>query len=335
MEEVPAMRWMYAAIRDAVPVALQPGTHAAPEAGEAAFPHEAARGLKLTPPPGTAAGWPSLPCHQVLMVRHIFDRFIERHVWCVLPEVVGAVGSRRPDNLLVITGTPGIGKSAFGMYLLHRALNAGKTAVLVQQDPLEPTPTVTVFHDETVWRASSTDSVFAMTSDPNVVHVYDGVRPDTLSVNTILIAPPDRSLWRKVMKVHGTRLLQLPAFSLHELLQLQQLEPSISPEEVSERYALVGGNARLVMNGASQEDNRRLLGTKASEFKPSHLDTMSCRSADMWTDEALHYLAHYVVDRDTFGVTGMAFVSEEARHLCMARLNVRVESTETTEEMTP
>ncbi|RYE85268.1 MAG: hypothetical protein EOO65_00770 [Methanosarcinales archaeon] len=132
MDEVPALSWMYEAIRGATRVELEPVTDAAPDAEEKRFSHETAYGLKLAAPTDLAVKWPSMPDCDVLMVRHFYDRFVERHVWCVLSDEEGDVP--RPKNRLVITGTPGIGKSAFGMYLLHRALNAGKTVVFVRNE---------------------------------------------------------------------------------------------------------------------------------------------------------------------------------------------------------
>ncbi|RYE82569.1 MAG: hypothetical protein EOO65_05315 [Methanosarcinales archaeon] len=221
MEEDTALSWMYDAIRGASRVELKPVTNVAPDAGEAAFPHETAHGLRLPALPGEEVGWPSMLNRKVLMVRHFYDRFIEQHIWCVLPEVKGAAA--RPENLRVITGTPGIGKSAFGMYLLHRALKARKTVVLIHNVQSRAVPQITVFHDDMVWDAISIRDIKNLLRNPNVVFLYDGVEPLTLGYNTILITSPDESLWSKFMKVDGTELLQFPVYSLHELLQLQQL----------------------------------------------------------------------------------------------------------------
>ncbi|RYE85269.1 MAG: hypothetical protein EOO65_00775, partial [Methanosarcinales archaeon] len=66
-----------------------------------------------------------------------------------------------------------------------------------------------------------------MVLDPKVVYLYDGIRPTTQGYNTILITSPDNSLWTTFENA-GARLLFFPVFSLHELLQLQQLEPKYS-----------------------------------------------------------------------------------------------------------
>ncbi|RYE82076.1 MAG: hypothetical protein EOO65_05970, partial [Methanosarcinales archaeon] len=274
---------------------------------------ETAYGLKLTAPAQSVVKWPSMPKCDVLMVRHFYDRFIAEHVQCVLPDEEGA--DPQPQTQLVITGTPGIGKSAFGMYLLHRALNAGKTVVFVRNEQAVGVPHVTVFHDGAVWGALSIDHVNGLVLDRNVVYLYDGERPATLGYNTILITSPDKSLWTKFEKT-GARLRYFPVFSLHELLQLQQLQPSISPEEVCERYDLAGGSARLVMNKLSEKENFAALDERACGITPSVLMKLHASPRVLAKEEMVHHLIHYKVDREIFFITGVAFASEQVRRMC-------------------
>ncbi|RYE83146.1 MAG: hypothetical protein EOO65_04405, partial [Methanosarcinales archaeon] len=254
------MSWMCDAIRGATRVKLKPVADVAPDAGEAAFPHETAHGLKLAAPADVVFKWPSIPDCDVLMVRHFYDRFIAEHVQCVLPHEEGA--DPEAQTRLIITGTPGIGKSAFGMYVLHRALNVGKTVVFVRNEQAVGVPSVSVFHDGAVWQASSIDVLNALALDRNVVYLYDGIRPATLGYNTILIASPDKSLWTTFEKTDAS-LRFFPVFSLHELLQLQQLEPTYSQQQVIARYNLMGGSARLVMAEHTWESMFELLQGKA------------------------------------------------------------------------
>ncbi|RYE82330.1 MAG: hypothetical protein EOO65_05645, partial [Methanosarcinales archaeon] len=166
MTEDVELRWMYAAIRDATPVVLAPTSVERPKDEDTDA--DKVKGLQLTVPVEWTVKWPSIPKCDVLMVRHFYDRFIEQHVWCVLPKKEGAAA--RPENQLVITGTPGIGKSAFGMYLLHRALNVGKTAVFVRNAQSEGIPFITVFHGGAVWKASSVGGALGgLIDDPEVV----------------------------------------------------------------------------------------------------------------------------------------------------------------------
>jgi KaiC/GvpD/RAD55 family RecA-like ATPase len=63
------------------------------------------------------------------VVRALFQfvRFVRPHI---LGEFDRAKAVERKDKFAIL-GTPGVGKSAFGMFLLWKALCAGKTVVYV------------------------------------------------------------------------------------------------------------------------------------------------------------------------------------------------------------
>ncbi|RYE83213.1 MAG: hypothetical protein EOO65_04320, partial [Methanosarcinales archaeon] len=271
----------------------------------------------MTVPVEWTVKWPSIPKCDVLMVRQFYDRFIEQHVWCVLPKKEGAVA--RPENQLVITGTPGIGKSAFGMYLLHRALNAGKTAVFVRNAQSQGIPFITVFHGGAVWKASSVGGALGgLIDDPEVVLLYDGVRPDTIGYNTILITAPDPTLWKRFC-YSGAPLFFFPIFSLHELLQLQQLDPKHEPLDVQARYNLVGGSARYVMGAFPYKNLCQKMQSAANYVSPSALQRLSYNPRELPKEDMIHNLIHYEVDRATFDITGLKFASAQVMKMCEER----------------
>jgi reverse gyrase len=64
--------------------------------------------------------------HPKLFIRHFYEPFFVH----ILGEFDRAKAVERKDKFAIL-GTPGIGKSAFGMFLLWKALCAGKTVVYV------------------------------------------------------------------------------------------------------------------------------------------------------------------------------------------------------------
>jgi len=151
-----------------------------------------------------------------------------------------------------IVGNAGIGKSAFGAYLLWRAVQARRTVVYVSDKVkdafvLHGDGRVEAFvSSEFLPRASS------ILDDASTVLICDGVKPPVCSAFTVLITSPVRERWKEFNKCVDASRLFFPVFSLREIGDMRRAcFPRLSGAEaeagVQERYEKWGGIPRYVL----------------------------------------------------------------------------------------
>jgi hypothetical protein len=213
--------------------------------------------------PGVAAGddavtldggteWPTLHS-PVLFVRHFYGAFYSG--------VLGHCGGSRDDGgkavrKFIVTGTPGIGKSAFGLYALFRALRDGRVVVYDARH-LEGG---FVFHPNgAVWPFlhANRGVLAGLLGDPDTVHISDGIEPAHNAALTLFIAPP-HAAWACGFadSVDCLPPCVFPAYTQAELLQLAAAAfPDVLRDDgddggaagIRERYGVWGGVPRYVL----------------------------------------------------------------------------------------
>jgi hypothetical protein len=183
-----------------------------------------------------------------LFVRHFYRDCFE-----------GPLESLKPGARFTIIGNAGIGKSAFGEYLLWQAVQAGRTAVYVS----DKSHGCYIFHAD--GRAVLLDKVafqetLEVLFDPSTVLIYDGNGegkgvPPIVSATTVLVTSPKRSRFKEFER-EGGDLLFFPVFSRDEIGDLLEvafpaLHTPAGRRGVWERYDKWGGIPRYVLKRIS------------------------------------------------------------------------------------
>ena len=198
-------------------------------------------------PAGCGAEWPQLGPGAPLFVRSFY-------AGCFEGVLASFDAERAPDALrkFTVIGNAGIGKSAFGAYLLWRAVQARRTVIYVSDKVknafiLHSDGRVEAFdNSEFRPRASS------VLDDVSAVLICDCVKPPICSAFTVLITAPVRERWKEFDKCVDARRLFFPVFSLREIEDMRRAcFPRLSGAEavagVQQRFEKWGGIPRYVL----------------------------------------------------------------------------------------
>eukprot|EP01038_Epipyxis_sp_PR26KG_P014692 gene14692-19739_t len=112
--------------------------------------------------------WPFLQSN-MLFVRDFYKSFYDTHI-----------GIYRKGSKLIVCGTPGIGKSAFGLYCIYRGLMDGKTVVY----HTSKYPKWLIYQSQTV--SDTFEPPTELLEDfSNVVYIADSIRAFSFTCPTI------------------------------------------------------------------------------------------------------------------------------------------------------
>ena len=241
--------------------------------------------------------WPQLGA-EPLFVRDFYAGLYE-----------GVLGSCRAakGRRFIIRGNAGIGKSAFGAYILWRAVKAGRTVVYTSDKvefsfTLHSDGRVEVFDaGQLVQRAKGT------LGDSSTVFICDGIKPVFASAFTVLITPPKRELYKEFFKLLDCQMLTVPVFFHREIKDmLHTCFPHLLPQErqVWELYDKWGGIVRYVLGKHDRESQLLLedsLTAVSLEGLFFHLGARVIESDDNASHRLLHLKPAGVLEgADTF-----------------------------------
>ena len=180
-----------------------------------------------------------------LFVRHFYRDCFE-----------GPLESLKPGARFTIIGNTGIGKSAFGEYLLWQAVRAGRTAVYVS----DKSSGFHIFHADgraVVLDKDAFKDTLDVLFDPSTVLIYDGDgegrgRPPIVRATTVLVTSPKRSRFKEFQRT-GASSLVFPVFARDEIDDLLAAAfPALHAPEaragVWARYGKWGGIPRYVLS---------------------------------------------------------------------------------------
>jgi len=172
----------------------------------------------------------------------------------LLKESLKAVQTNESRNLIIL-GTPGIGKTYFGYFLLLY-LARFKSTVVYETVLMRK---VYVFTPDRVFifKENSHD-VDNYLKDPETFYIVDGQRPDYVNAKTILLSSFRKEIWYKFSN-EGADIRHMPVWSRKEILNCRSLlYPELSEDLVKDLYSRWGGIARYVLklatNTEKQED---------------------------------------------------------------------------------
>ena len=224
---------------------------------------------------------------------------------------------------IVVTGTPGIGKSEFGFYLMHLLRCRGKTVVLERKGAWYR------FSDEGVTQGYHVDFGRAgYLQDTNTWFLSDPEdKPkEILGLPTVVLVSPRTSRVNEFMKQPDSFRFYMPVWSLEELFECQRaVFPHVPETDVRERFGKVGGVARAVFHANRLEELCAKMQTAASNMDLNLMQQiLSRRRGDpdqLSTDKSGDTLLHMTVVPETdFKEFKVDFASEYAHNLTLAEI---------------
>jgi len=190
----------------------------------------------------------------------------------------------------IVFGSPGIGKSSFGLYALFRALREGRSVVYAS-GPLDKT---LVLSSRGVAMRNGSSNWLGDVDDSNAVLICDSVRPPVCAAFTLLVTSPKKDVWFSFNKSPGCRRLFFPVFSADEIDALRTVcFPSLDVGGVMQRYERWGGVPRYVLGNLDAASQRML----ESAIGAASLDSLAIamRSEALEEADVSHRLVHFKV----------------------------------------
>lgn len=218
--------------------------------------------------------WPFLDMH-VLVERDFYAPLLSEDQW-----LGGLTGTQRR---LAVLGQPGIGKSAFGLWLLAHLIRVNRTVVYSRNFTKSgslPDVKHVIFHRGVAFNTATADlgPANSLLSDPSVVHLCDSIKPSGAALcHKVLIASPDPGVWRWFVEKEYASAAHFPLHSFPELQALRESEfgDALSQQTFDLRIFAWGLTARTVLspnqkevwksvvkaiNGLSLEELQRYMG---------------------------------------------------------------------------
>ena len=202
----------------------------------------------------------------------------------------------RKDHILV-TGTPGLGKSMFSYYYMWRAITQENIALLHYQTELG---VVKLYSISTVLPVADTGicrkglPFFVDIMPPSEPYSY--AEPDLTAVErssyTIIFSSPDKRRFKEFMKDQDRITYIIEPWSEEEIGEAWRLVPSFSqvPKDVvTSQYAMYGGMPRFVFDRAAEGEGpmRHALSIKG-ELAARNMFTIRVDNGDVEMQVLFH-----------------------------------------------
>jgi hypothetical protein len=194
----------------------------------------------------------------------------------------------------IIRGNSGIGKSAFGAFLLYQAVKAGRTVVYTS-DKVEYS---FIMHSDRQVEVFGTHDIgrrtWGVLLNPSTVFICDGITPPVVSAFTVLITSPKRERYKEFFKMVDCEMLTFPVFYRHEIQDMlftcfQHL--LLEEENVWERYKKWGGIVRYVLTKSGAGSQQLLEDALTAIDLDDLIFHLGARAIES-DDKASHRLLH-------------------------------------------
>jgi hypothetical protein len=143
--------------------------------------------------------------------------------------------------------------SAFGLYLLFRAIEAKRTVVYVRKFA----SLSVLFHEGRAYEFEHgvlPKLVGRLLDKKTTIYINDSVSPFKFQAFTVLITSPDRRVWYEWCKQAKACRILFPVWDLDELIALNELSGKpLTDAGIRSRFEICGGIARSVFNAALSE----------------------------------------------------------------------------------
>ena len=233
------------------------------------------------------------------------------------------------QHCAVLLGTPGIGKTMFGLYLLWRRLrereapSGGHGPVVYQSAE----GLCVVLHEgRPHMYAQGAFAVTELLLRDDTYYVVDGRTPEQATCAALLITSPKRAVWGKWVTQHSAALHYAPVFSLPELLVCRACCYQRIPEaRVLALFDRWGGSARFVLDQCDEQHQERLTCELTASLRTCDLVAAfnAICAADCGVDDVRHCIAHMMDVSAGFTSFTLEFASNYMRDRVLIELAVR------------
>ncbi|BDA42991.1 probable crinkler effector protein 16 [Coccomyxa sp. Obi] len=225
---------------------------------------------------------PQLP-KQLLAFMPPVERLYVRKCYDVLSDVV--IAGEEKD--ILVTGTPGTGKSCWQFHLLQRLAGLGCTVVL---DWANSDGVRVLFSPEGAF-VGSRDSFKQQLLDPNNFFLVDGQLPVGAVARRVETTSPKHSLLHRFLK-DGADERIMPPWTLEELEAAAPLFPNVSRAKMHELFDMWGGSVRWVLARANSPINEEYL-VRAIDRTDLHALKLAADRSDA-AKEVSNVLIHHI-----------------------------------------
>jgi hypothetical protein len=197
----------------------------------------------------------------------------------------------KSSNYFSILGTPGIGKTCFGLYCMYRLLEDKKNIVYQNSVFGENVFIYFSYFTKEVYITNGYSSIVPFLNDKKgTIYVCDAVKPIIFEKGTtILVTSTRREIYKNYHKFGTSVVRYMPVWTLEELMKLSTFE------EINESFRIIGGIPRQIL----EKDTKHLKIDLESAIFDIVIDKLA--EYDGSTDEAedvRSLLLHIIVDDD-------------------------------------
>ena len=220
---------------------------------------------------------------------------------------------RNRYHRMAITGNPGIGKSLFLFYVMWRISSMDNVGTVILRRAKDD-GLIYVFGRNNSWSTVNYGDIVSLLSSPNTWYLTDTLDPPPGEVKavTILVASPARKHYKEFLKYSVTDVLRyLPVWSLEELMKARK-SFSLSEEQVENRYCLIGGIPRFVLE--KEQDLVSLIDGAIIRLNIDNFESIAVGNLQK-DDEISHLVVHFEVNAGYTDATlrmGSSYITEKA-----------------------
>jgi hypothetical protein len=231
-------------------------------------------------------------------------------------------------NGWVISGSPGIGKSCFCLFLLWKLRVLGIEGKYAPRSvlyrPQGEDEYVHFRHDGTCSRlVKSSDSWRLLFSNPRTFVITDAVEPPLgKSALSVLVTSPKRQVYWSFGKQEFSTFRYFPVFSWEEMQQCREtsFHASVRKDLMRENFLRWGGIVRYVLRHASDPSQQVLLQAAIDSVDLKAL--LKANGQSDAVDDACHRLLHVHVDDPVYINKSMVLASKYVSDEIVAKLAV-------------
>lgn len=236
--------------------------------------------------------WPQLG-NSPLFVRSFYTGCVEGALGGF--DVAGTAHFRK----FAIIGNAGIGKSAFGAFMLWRAVRSGRTVVYLSDKVKRPFIIHADGRGEALTHASFEARTVAVLDDKSTVFICDGLAPPIAPAFTVLLTSPRRERWKIFHQMPDALRLFFPVLARSEVRDmLHACFPHLLTDEATgreagvwERFRKWGGIARYLFSKLD-DDSQQLIESAPTRVNLNDLlDNLGSREIEA-DGAASHRLLH-------------------------------------------
>lgn len=199
-----------------------------------------------------------------------------------------------------ISGTPGIGKSHFFMYLLYRFFKEKKNLLYC--------PKRIIYHYGGIYHVFELESNIVcefsnrpalFLNDEETLYILDGQFSGEIvaTCSILFIASPGSEGFRHVTTKGRIEVLYFPVWTWEEIERCRQLcYSSLSEQCVRERFLMLGGNAHFVFDLCPESSAHAVLEPALSDVDIT--TAMECVGYVTEKYKSTHMLFHIIVDEN-------------------------------------